>query len=91
MFNSATAFNQNIGDWDISNVTSMVNMLTECGMSTSTYKNVLSGWGNRAITTGVQYGVTLDAVPLKYYPEGGSWKYILTTFYGWHITDGGAA
>jgi surface protein len=43
------AFNQNIGGWDVSNVTDMSGMFSEIALSTENYDSLLDGWSNNLI------------------------------------------
>ncbi|MCP3953331.1 MAG: BspA family leucine-rich repeat surface protein, partial [Desulfobacterales bacterium] len=56
------AFNQDLGSWDISDVTTMADMLNNTNLSISNYDATLSGWAAQT----VQSGVTLGASGLQY-------------------------
>ncbi len=66
MFNNASAFNQDISGWDVSNITGMTNMLDKSGISVTNYDNILIGWAQLS----VQSGVTLGAAGLIYSSAG---------------------
>ncbi|WP_318308803.1 BspA family leucine-rich repeat surface protein [Flagellimonas crocea] len=47
MFEGASAFDANIGNWDISNISNMENMLSNSGMQPSTYGGTLQLWAKQ--------------------------------------------
>lgn len=64
-----TAFDANLGAWNVSKVTNASNALSGSGMSTANVDATLVGWAyvNKATgETALQTGVTLDATGLKY-------------------------
>jgi surface protein len=103
MFYQAYAFNQDIGGWNITSVTTMDNMFEFSGLSTENYSRALIGWSNTVSANGdVPSGVDLG---------GGSIAYNSTVYGGtpydnavdahnyltgvnpdpaWTITDGGS-
>ena len=84
MFTSATAFNQDLSNWDISAVTNMTNMFTGVTLSTANYDSMLDSWSKQA----VQSNVTFSGGNSKYCDLGEAGKAILEGK-GWTITDGG--
>ena len=47
MFTNAHTFNQNIGNWNISNVAYMTSMLDNSGLSTEHYESTMQSWASR--------------------------------------------
>jgi hypothetical protein len=67
MFLYAAAFNQNLGGWDISQVTTMEQMLGGSGLSIANYNATLTGWAALANSmSGVQPNVPFGAEGLTY-------------------------
>ena len=84
MFNGATAFNQDLSNWDIGAVTNMTDMFTGVTLSTANYDSMLDSWSKQA----VQSNVTFSGGNSKYCDLGEAGKAILVGK-GWTITDGG--
>jgi surface protein len=89
MFQDATAFNKNIGNWDISNVTTMMNMFFDSTLSTANYDALLYGWGAQS----VKNNVTFHGGNSKYTAgsTAASARAALIADHSWTITDGGTA
>ena len=67
MFNGASVFNGDIGDWDVSNVTNMIHMFAGTAITRANYDAILMGWST--IDPGentLQKGVELSADGLEY-------------------------
>ncbi len=62
IFRLATAFDQDLGGWNISSTTTMASMLDNSGLSTANYEATLNGWAPQT----VQSNVVLGAAGLTY-------------------------
>jgi hypothetical protein len=87
-------FNQNIGNWNISNVTNFTNFMsgkTSSTFSTTNLDSIYNGWSTKNPKT----GITINFGTANYTISGGSaGRAILTGStmsggYGWTIIDGG--
>ena len=86
MLNGASSFNQNISDWNVSNVVYMDNMLIGSDLSNQNYTNLLNGWASYA--NSLEQSVRLDASSY-YYPEAIVSRNYLITEKLWIINDNG--
>src|SRR5690606_2657039 len=82
---SASAFQQDIGKWDVGEVESMVNMFEGATFLTVNYDALLIGWNN---LSNLQDGVIFNAGE-NTYCDGESARQNIINTYGWTITDGG--
>ena len=88
MFYGATAFNQEIGSWDVGAVTTMASMLDNSGINTTNYDLLLVGWEAQVVQNGVVFG----AGTVKYSAGApATARQNLITDHTWTITDGGQA
>lgn len=91
IFENATAFDQDLSSWDVSNVTNMYNIFRNSALSVGNYSNILTGWSQQTLQSGLE--LTLIG------PNGSLTPYCdtvqaardtLTTTYSWTMTDGGS-
>ncbi|HKJ28248.1 MAG TPA: BspA family leucine-rich repeat surface protein, partial [Anaerolineales bacterium] len=83
MFTGATAFNQNLGGWDVTSLTSADFMLSDVTLSTTNYDALLNGWNAQVLNSGVKF----DGGNSVYCTSEAARTNMITT-YSWEITDG---
>jgi hypothetical protein len=83
------AFNQNIGKWDVRNVTafgsSFMGGKTPSDFSAENLDAIYNGWSAQ----NVQRNITIGFGTIKYSAAGAAGRAKLVNDYGWTITDGG--
>jgi hypothetical protein len=88
MFSGATAFDQNIGNWDVANVQSFTNFMkfkTDATFSTTNLNAIYNGWSTQA----VQPGLDITFGTAKYTAAATAGRLVLTGTKLWTIIDGG--
>ena len=80
-----TAFNQNIGGWNVSNVTNMTRILRDSNLSVENLTAIYENWSQ----LNLQQNVSFSAGTTKYNSSGQTGRDILVNTYNWSITDGG--
>ena len=85
MFSGATSLDADISHWDVSQVTDMSEMFKGVTLSTANYDKLLIEWAKLSL----QKGVNFDAGMSKYSVKSEAARQVLTSTYGWKITDGG--
>ena len=88
MFRDATAFNQNIGTWNVANVANFTDFMTgktDATFSTTNLNAIYNGWS----TQSVQTSLTIDFGTAKYTAAATAGRLVLTGTALWTITDGG--
>ena len=74
-------FDQNIGNWNIVNVTNLEQMFHLTGLSTDNYDALLMGWASQA----VKVNRVFDAGYSKYSSAAEGARAVLIGTYGWTI------
>jgi surface protein len=88
MFKDAPAFNQNIGTWNVANVSQFSGFMegkTDATFSTTNLNAIYNGWSTQA----VQSSLTIDFGTAKYTAAATAGRLVLTGTALWTITDGG--
>ena len=81
-------FNQPIGNWNISGVTNFNNFMSLKStslFSSTNLDDIYNGW----VTKNPKIGITINFGSAKHTSASTTNKNILTSTYGWSITDGG--
>ncbi|SHA15745.1 Chitinase [Bathymodiolus thermophilus thioautotrophic gill symbiont] len=100
MYNAARAFNQNISNWDISNLEYAEWMLDDTAISIDNMDNILRGWakldtsaGESAIQRNVIWGIAqyTDATAKQYLIDTYNWTINMGSFDRYIATQGTAA
>jgi hypothetical protein len=81
MFYEASAYDQNLGDWNLSNAGSLFEFLTNSGMSIQNYDLSLEGW---ATNGNLPSDIALSAEGL-FYCASGEYRQQLIDDFGWNI------
>jgi len=55
MFTDASAFNQNLGTWDVTSLIDATNMFLNIALSTANYDALLIGWDAQVLQPGVAF------------------------------------
>ena len=86
-FQGATLFNENLGDWDISNMNSANNMLSGTAFSTSNYDKTVIGWATIQGGETIPQNINLGANGINYCVSGTERDLLASN--GWNFTDAG--
>lgn len=86
MFYNAASFNQNIGNWNVANVQSALNMFRGATLSTANYDALLIGWNAQNLQANVPFSGGSSQ-----YCEGATARANMIANDTWTITDGGLA
>ena len=86
-FREADAFDQDLSNWNVSNVNNATNfMYNASGLSTTNYDRTLSGWSSQSVNN----GVNIHFGGSQYSTATGAAYRATLVSKGWTITDGGA-
>lgn len=86
MFQSATAFNQNLGGWNVTALTTAVDMFLGVTLSTANYDALLIGWEAQLVKDNVFFGGGNSKYTAG---TGGVARAALIADHTWTISDGG--
>ena len=84
MFSGASSFDQNIGSWNVSNVSDMTDMFKDAQLSTTNYDALLTGWA----TLTLQPNLNFNGGNSKYF-DGETARTSIIDNFGWSIIDDG--
>jgi len=87
MFNEALNFDQNIGLWDVTNLTTASNMFASATLSTANYDALLVGWEAQNVQNNVPFSAGNSNYTLGGAAEAARQRLIAD--HNWTITDGG--
>jgi hypothetical protein len=86
MFRNNPAFNQPLGNWNISGVSVFTNFLQNTSVNSTNYNNLLIGWASRP----VKPNISVNMGSVQYNAIAAGARSILTSApNNWTITDGG--
>jgi hypothetical protein len=85
MFNNAVAFNQDISDWNISNVANFSAFMTGTTIDAAYIDNMFNKWSQQDLVP----GLTFDLGTNQYTDAGEAGRQKLIDDFGWTIVDGG--
>jgi len=86
MFRNAVSFDQNLSDWDISNLSDMRSMFEGIALSVENYDALLNGWSKLSAPP---QKIGFHAGNSQYSEAGKTGRDILTGIHEWNIADGG--
>ena len=89
MFEGATAFNQDIGGWNVSNVANFTNFMagkTALNYSAANLASIYNQWSQLTL----QPNLTINFNTIDYCDTSEANKQSIVTNFGWNITDGNA-
>jgi hypothetical protein len=84
MFRSASAFNQNIGGWNVAALTNAASMFHSIKLSTANYDALLNGWDAQTLQPNVTFSGGNST-----YCLGEAARANMISGDGWKFTDGG--
>ena len=84
MFSGASAFNQDIGGWNVGALNNATLMFEQVTLSTANYDALLNGWDAQTLQSNVVFSGGNSQ-----FCAGKSARANLISTYGWAITDGG--
>jgi surface protein len=85
MFSSATSFDGDISNWDMSGITNLSGIFDYSGLSPDNYDLILDGW---AASASLQSNVSMSAYGVTYCSAGDARQSLMNN-YNWTISDDG--
>ncbi|MDC1162518.1 BspA family leucine-rich repeat surface protein, partial [Tenacibaculum sp.] len=86
-FQGASLFGENLGDWDISSMTSAINMLNGTAFSSSNYDKTIIGWSTVELEQIIPQNINLGASGINYCISDPERDILIGN--GWSFTDAG--